>query len=182
MLAVAVLALVSACSDQSSAPGASTGPTAPGEPASPTATTIAGEPEPSDADTTSSSTSSTSSTSTTTTIPLVVEGAIVKVANASEVDGAAAKLTDELTAKGFTLSDPSNAAGIEAKLDVSKVYFAENSYPVAESLARLLGGLQVAPMPTPVWIKGANEALDGATVVVMLGRDLAGTDIPGVSS
>jgi LytR cell envelope-related transcriptional attenuator len=134
-----------------------------------------------DTDPTTSS-SSTSSTTTTSTIPLVTEGAVLIVANASEVDGAARKLTDELAAKGFAVNKPLNAAGIEKKLDVSKVYFLPDARPVAESVAMLLGGLTTAAMPTPVWIQGANAALGDASVVVMLGADLAGTDIPGVSS
>ncbi len=156
----------------------SDGGTAPGN----SQPTDGGTAENTDPTTSSTSTSSTTTTTTTTTIPLVTEGAVLIVANASEVDGAARKLTDELAAKGFAMGDPLNAAGVEKKLDVSKVYFLPDARPVAESVALLLGGLATAAMPTPVWIQGANAALGGASVVVMLGADLAGTDIPGVSS
>lgn len=132
---------------------------------------------------TSSSTSSSTSTSTTsttlppttTTIPLVTEGAIVKVANASGVDGAAGRLTGELAALGFATVGPTNAAGIDKDLDTSKIYVVPGSEAVAESVSRIMGGLPISPMPTPAWIKEGTDGLEGATVLVMLGHDRAGT-------
>jgi len=43
----------------------------------------------------------------------------------------------------------------------------------------LLGGVAVAPMPTPPPIANALEGLRGANVIVMLGGDLAGRPLPG---
>jgi hypothetical protein len=130
--------------------------------------------------TTSTSTTSTSTTSTTTTttIPLVTAGAVVKVANASGVPRAAAGLTTLLSGLGFTLAEPVNAAGWEERLDVTKVYARDESRAVAESVARMLGGVAIERMPTPAPIDGATAGLGEATVLVMLGADLAGQPLP----
>lgn len=127
--------------------------------------------------TTSTSTTTTSttttSTTTTTTIPLVTEGAVIIVANASNVNGAAQQLTSELAARGFHLADPTNAAGVEERLDTSKVYFLPAGADVAASVGRVMGGIAVSRMPVPVSIAGGPAKLGDATVVVMLGTDLA---------
>ena len=127
--------------------------------------------------TTTSSTTTTSTTTipptTTTTLPLITEGAVIIVANASNVNGAANQLTKELTARGFHLGDPTNGAGIEERLDVSKVYFLPAGADVAASVGRVMGDIAVTPMPVPVWITGGPAKLGDATVVVMLGKDLA---------
>ncbi len=129
------------------------------------------------APTTSTSTTSTTSTTlppTTTTEPIITEGGIVKVANASGVNGAAKLLGSELGARGFVVRDATNAAGIDEDLPTSKIYVLSGSEAVANSISRLLGGIPVAPMPTPAWITGGTEGLGDATVLVMLGHDLAG--------
>jgi hypothetical protein len=99
---------------------------------------------------------------------------VVKVANASGVDGAAGVLTDEFTAMGFETRQATNGAGIDEDLDVSKIYVIAGSEAVAKSISRLMGGIEVLPMTTPAWITGATENLADATVLVMLGHDLAG--------
>ncbi len=111
---------------------------------------------------------------TTTTAPIVTSPGVVKVANASGVDGAAGVLTDEFKALGFDTRKATNGAGIDEDLKVSKVYVVPGSEDVARSISRLMGGIEVLPMPTPAWITGANENLADATVLVMLGHDLAG--------
>jgi LytR cell envelope-related transcriptional attenuator len=129
--------------------------------------------------TTSTSTTTTTSTTTipattTTTIPLITEGAVIIVANASGVTGAAAKLGQELGALGFHLADATNAAGNEERLEVSKVYFLPAGADVAASIGRVMGDITVTRMPVPVSIRGGPAELGEATVVVMLGKDLAG--------
>jgi len=131
--------------------------------------------------TTSTTTTSSTTTSTTTTVPptttpppLVTTGASVLVANASSVDGAAAVLTDDLRTAGFTVADPTNGFGIDADLATSKIYVAAGGEDVARSISRLMGGVPLFEMPTPVWVSGGSATLGDATVVVMLGRDLAG--------
>jgi hypothetical protein len=119
-------------------------------------------------------------TTTTTTPPLVVEGAIVLVANASGVDGAASTLAAEFAARGFATKKSVNAAGIEEDLDVSKVYYLPAGEAAARSIA-LAMGVAAERMPTPAWIVGATAALEDANVLVMLGHDFAGKSIPGIS-
>jgi hypothetical protein len=104
----------------------------------------------------------------------------VIVANASGVDGAAAAVSSTLGGLGFQMVKATNAAGYEDSLAVSKVYFAPEAYGVAYSIAQLMGGVAVAPMPTPPPIYLALEGLRGANVIVMLGKDLAGHRLPGV--
>ena len=138
------------------------------------------------ADTTTSGTTATTSppttvAPTTTTSPLLTEGAIVMVANASGVDGAAKTLAADLAARGYISAKVVNAAGIEEDLDTSKVYYLAAGEAAARSIAAVMGNLAVAAMPTPAWIVGATAALGDANVLVMLGHDLAGVRIPGIS-
>ncbi len=134
--------------------------------------------------TTTSTTSTTTTTippTTTTTSPLVVDNAVVMVANASGVDGAASTLLAEFAARGYATAKAVNAAGLEEELDISKVYYLADGEAAARSIAAVMGDLVVASMPTPAWIVGATEALGEANVLIMLGRDLAGDRIPGIS-
>jgi hypothetical protein len=43
----------------------------------------------------------------------------------------------------------------------------------------VLGGVSIERLPTPAPVTGANETLGDATVLVMLGKDLAGKELPG---
>lgn len=119
---------------------------------------------------------------TTTLAPLVTEGGTVIVANAAGVSGAAADLTTALRNLGFTVIDPLNAAGTEEELALSKVYYRAESKAVAVSVARLMGDVVALPMPTPPPIVGAFDGLGEATVLVMLGADLAGKALPGLGA
>ena len=122
--------------------------------------------------------STTSSTTTTlpptTTEPLVVEGATVVIANASNVNGAAGRLSEEFAALQFTMGEPTNGWGPWNQLDATAVYVAPGGEDVGRSVAQLMG-LAVTRMPTPVWITGGTETLRGATVLVVLGKDRAST-------
>jgi hypothetical protein len=82
-------------------------------------------------------------------------------------------LGQELAALGFHMGPPTNSAGVEEKLDVSKVYFLPAGADVAASIGRAMGGIAVTRMPVPVSITGGPAKLGDATVVVMLGNDLA---------
>ena len=135
--------------------------------------------------TTSTSTSSTTSTTststttsttlppTTTTEPLIVTGAIVKVANASGVGGAATLLTSQLTKKGFTVRDPTNALGAYSKLKTSVIFVLPGGDDVAHSVSRLMGGVAIRTMTIPAWITDGTVGLGDATVLVMIGNDRA---------
>lgn len=129
--------------------------------------------------TTSTTTTSTTTTTlppTTTTEPIITEGGIVLVANASSVPGAAGRLSSSLADLGFTMSSPVNAAGSDERLPDSRVYARDVNDPVALSIARLMGGVPVLRMPTPVPVESGSAG--DATVVVMLGKDLAATGLP----
>ncbi len=177
-LVLGLAMMFTACSDSSQGAAESTG-----QPSTETPSTSAVSTTTSTSSTTSTSTTTTTAlppTTTSTTIPIVTEGAVVLVANATNVPGAAGRLTAELQSVGFQLMKATDAAGNEEFLDVSKIYVRPGGEAVAESIARLLGGITIAPMPTPIWITGANAALGDATVVVMLGKDLAGQTPPGL--
>lgn len=117
---------------------------------------------------------------TTTTIPIVVDGAIVLVANASAVPGAAGRLTERLRQLGFVSKEPTNAAGTEVSLDASKVYFLPGADAAANSIGLVMGGIAVLRMPTPAPIVDATIGLQDATILVMLGKDLADKGLPGI--
>lgn len=147
------------------------------EPATTTTTPTTVAPTTTSTSTTTTTTTSTTTTlpptTTSTTIPLITEGATIIVANASGVTGAAALLGQELGAAGFHVFDVTNSAGLEERLDVTKVYFLPAGADVASSIGRAMGGVLVARMPVPVSITGGPAKLGDATVVVMLGKDLA---------
>ena len=134
--------------------------------------------------TAATSTSDTSTTAaattpipTTTTVPLVVTGGVVRVANATEVEEAAQKLSNEFASLGFTIDEPTNAAGKDELLMLSKIYVIAGSEGVAESVSYLMGGIEILRMPTPAWITGGTAGLGATTVLVMLGSDLAGSPL-----
>lgn len=120
-------------------------------------------------------------TTTTTEPPLVTEGATVVVANASGVGGSAGRMTTELATAGFTMAEATNST--QSGLAASLVYYDPGiaaSQAVAESVARSMGGLTVAAVPTPPPIEGGS--LNGAGVLVLLGTDQADKTIAQLSA
>jgi len=120
-------------------------------------------------------------TTTTTEPPLVTEGATVIVANASGVPGSAGRMTDELAAQGFTMGTATNATS--TGLEESIVYYDPGiaaAQSVADSVARVMGGLTVETVPTPPPIDGGS--LNGAGVLVMLGTAQADKTIAELSA
>jgi hypothetical protein len=115
-----------------------------------------------------------------TTTTIVTAGAIVIVANATKVNNGASKLSTLLGKAGFTMGAVTNGAGNEVFLDTTKVYCLPGSEAVAGSVAMLLGGVPVAYMPTPAPITAATAGLGDASVLVMLGKDIAGKTPPGL--
>ncbi len=171
-LTTSLVALLTACTFGPGAlPDIATTTTSTTAPTTTTTTTI--PPPTTSTSTTTTSTTTIPPTTTSTTIPLITEGATIIVANASNVNGAAALLGQELAARGFQVADATNAAGIEDRLDASKVYVLPAGADVAASVGRVMGGITATRMPVPVSITGGPAALGEATVVVMLGRDLA---------
>lgn len=121
-------------------------------------------------------------TTTSTTEPqLVVEGATVVVANASGVGGSAGRMTTELASLGFTMAEATNST--QSGLAASLVYYdpaIAAAQAVAESVARSMGGLSVAAVPTPPPVKGGS--LNGAGVLVLLGTNEADKTIAQLSA
>jgi hypothetical protein len=163
------LLLLSACSSSSGA-----APTA----ASAGATSSASAPNSTSQPPTTTTAPSQPAATTTTTEPLIVTGAVVRVANCSGRPAAATHLSDALAEKGFTMAPATNGFGPDARLDHTKVYALKGSEQVAISVSRVLGGVKVLPMPVPAWIDGGTAALGDTKVLVMLGRDLANQPLP----
>jgi hypothetical protein len=168
-LVVALVALA-ACSSSRTAPPTTT--TAPSQVGSTTTVPVATGGSTS-VPATTSSTSSTTTVPPTTTLPIVTQPGKLKVANGSGINGAAGRLSVELGARGFTMTKATNAFGPDKDLRISKIYVSKGSEKVADSVSRLMGGIDVYPMPVPAWIDGGTDALEGATVLVMLGADKA---------
>ena len=118
--------------------------------------------------TTPSTVESTATSSTTSTLPpLVTQGATVVVANASGVPGSAGRMTDELTGAGFTTAPATNST---QQLEQSIVYYDPSvaaAQDVANSVARVMGGLTVETVPSPPPVEGGE--LGDASVLVLLG-------------
>ncbi|MCB1000093.1 MAG: LytR C-terminal domain-containing protein [Acidimicrobiales bacterium] len=182
--------LVTACSDDSPtvpsrSDATSTPPSATASSSTDPASTPSPEPPitatPSTPPSTPPSTTSTLPPVTTTTFPFVNQGTSVIVANAADVPGAATEYTDALGDFGFTMEPPTNGAGNEEIIEVTRIYATSDptSQAVALSVARVMGELPVERMPTPAPIENATEGLGAATVLVMLGKDLAGRPLPG---
>ena len=169
-MTMAVVSLLGSCTF---GPGKAATTTATTPTTTTTTTTTTIPPTTTSTTTTTTTTTTLPPTTTSTTIPLITEGATIIVANASGVTGAGALLGQELGAAGFHVFDVTNSAGVEERLDVSKVYFLPAGFDVATSIGLAMGGILVARMPVPVSITGGPAALGDATVVVMLGKDLA---------
>lgn len=113
-------------------------------------------------------------TPATTPSSLVTAGAVVVVANASTVNGAAGRMTDELEAAGFELAEATNSS---EDLGTTKVYFNASipeAQTVAASVVAALGGgaIVAEPLPTPAPLEDP-ETIGAATVLVALGEDAA---------
>lgn len=136
----------------------------------------AGGTTPSSEPTDSLAVTTTSAAPQKTTTTLVKEGFDVLVANASGVSGSAKKLSDQLTAKGFVTLEAVNAAPGTPTQNSTVVYAVAGFEAGANSVATVLGGVEVLPMPGTIPVDGGS--LGSASVLVMLGTDLAGKDLP----
>ncbi|MEO6652237.1 MAG: LytR C-terminal domain-containing protein [Ilumatobacteraceae bacterium] len=106
---------------------------------------------------------------------LVTDGATVVVANASGVEGAAGRMSTELTAAGFATGDATNSN--ESQLNTSKIYYAAGdaqAQAVAESLKSALGGgdIEVLELPDPAPLTDP-ASIGAGTVLVAMGNDVA---------
>jgi hypothetical protein len=129
------------------------------------------------ATTAAAATTSAPAATTTTTLALVLDPNVpVLVANASNVNGAAGQMTRALEVVGYTMAEATNKAASVGQLETSVVYFdpaVPNSEPVAQSVARSLGGVDsISAVATPAPTESGD--MGGAGVLVMLGIDKAG--------
>ena len=125
-------------------------------------------------DTASTAATVTTPAVTPTTVAYVTEGASVMVTNASRVDGAAGRMSERLTAVGFTTVEPGNYS--LGTLEVTKIHHDPanpQALAVAESLKAAFGGgdIEIVEMGAPPPVDG-GDAL-GATVLVAMGNDIA---------
>lgn len=105
---------------------------------------------------------------------LVTEGATVIVANSSNINGAAGRMTDRLAIAGFSVGTPTN--GSEGQLEVTKIYFDpsnENAQAVAESVRLALGGgdITLFEMGVPAPVESGD--IGDASVLVSMGNDVS---------
>jgi hypothetical protein len=126
------------------------------------------------ATTTAATTETTQAAVTSTTI--TTTGYTVVVANASGVGGTAKQMTIALQGKGFTVADPTDAAASAGNQTTTVVYYLPGFEAGAQSVAATLGGVQIQPMPNPPPTQSGS--LGDASVLVMLGTDLAGKPLP----
>ena len=117
--------------------------------------------------------------SSTTTLPSTI-GFATQVANASGVAGSAGKLTTQLQALSYVVQPAKNVAAGTAKRSKTGVFYKVGCEGSAQKIANALGGnVDIAAMPDPVPVE--DGTIGDACVLVLLGTDLAGKDLPGVA-
>ena len=104
----------------------------------------------------------------------------IQIANASKVAGSAGQLTTELQSRGFIVQPALNSSEITPKLNSTVVYFLPGSEEAAAVVASVLGGVATAAMPTP--IPTETGGLGEATILILLGTDLAGKQLPAAAA
>ena len=108
----------------------------------------------------------------TTAAPVVLTAFKVQIANASGVSGSAGLLTTEMQGRGYIVQPAINKSEITPKQTVTVVYYLLGSEAPAAQVARELGGVATSPMPTP--IPTETGSLGDASVLILLGTDVAG--------
>ena len=112
-------------------------------------------------------------TTTTAFVPVRTGGTVI-VANASQVPGSAGRMTTTLESAGYATADATDADKDLVDVPISKtiVYYSVGvDMNLVNTLARDLGGATVQPMPSEIPVSGSS--LGAATVLVMLGTDMA---------
>ncbi len=115
------------------------------------------------------------------TMPVNRTGFKVKVANSSGVQGAAGQMTTALQGEQFVVTTPVNADPSVGRLSTTVVYYVPGFESAATMVADVLGGVQILPLPLPPPIDPNDDdgEIGEASVLVMLGSDLAGKLLPG---
>jgi LytR cell envelope-related transcriptional attenuator len=113
-------------------------------------------------------------TTTTSFVPQRTGGTVL-VANASQVPGSAGRMTQTLDNAGYDVVEPAtNADKSQVEVPISKtiVYYSVGvDMNFVNTLSRDLGSATVMPMPSTIPVTG--NTLGAATVLVMLGTDMA---------
>lgn len=104
----------------------------------------------------------------------------IQIANASGIAGSAGQLTTELQGRGFIVQPALNKSEITPKQTVTVVYYLLGSETAAAAVAKELGGVAVAAMPEP--IPTETGKLGEASVLILLGTDIAGIPLPVASA
>ena len=86
-------------------------------------------------------------------------------------------MTTALRAESFIVAEPTNAAETVGKQETTIVYYVPGYESGAAAVAQILGGVATQPISTPAPVESGD--LGEATVLVMLGTDLAGKLLPG---
>jgi hypothetical protein len=116
---------------------------------------------------------------TTTTVPVVqfvTDGAVVAVANASGINGAAGRLTDRLAVAGYEMTTATNSSDAVSNIQVTKIYFdpsVEAAEAVAQSLKVTLGGGSIEVLEIEIPAPTESGDLGDASVLVLMGNDVA---------
>ena len=117
---------------------------------------------------------------TTTTVGGATTGFKIQVVNAAGVSGAAGDLTVALQGAGYIVQPPLTKSDATPKQTVTKVYYVAGFEAAAATVAGTLGGVETGPMPDPIPSETGN--LGEASVMVLLGTDLAGKPLPGAAA
>ena len=87
-------------------------------------------------------------------------------------------MQDALKELGYAVTDEATSDSNTEPLEESIVYYSEGTpaiQAVAQAVARDLGGLTAQPMPSTIPVEGGS--IGTATVLVLLGNDIAGESI-----
>lgn len=112
--------------------------------------------------------------------PVVLTAFKVQIANASGVSGSAGLLTTEMQGRGYIVQPAINKSEITPKQTVTVVFYLLGSEAPAAQVARDLGGVATSPMPTP--IPTETGSLGEASVLILLGTDVAGKPLSILAS
>ena len=138
-----------------------------------------------DATSTTTATTTTLATTASGEFEYVTDGAVVVVANASRVDGAAGLLSDGLGAVGFTVTEPTNSADDVENIETTQIFYSPGdaaAQAVAENLRLAFGGGDIVVEEVAVPAPTESGDLGEGTVLVLLGNDIAGKTFEEIRS
>lgn len=119
-------------------------------------------------------------TGATTTTLASTNGFTIQVANASGLAGSAGAMTLALQNAGYVVQPAKNVAAGSAKRQKTGVFYKVGCEGNAQKVATALGGnVDIAAMPDPVPVE--DGTIGDACVLILLGTDLAGKPLKGVT-